>query len=368
MRPTFGAGAWRRRGLMSETTHVAGDEPVSWGRRLRLPLLIGAPVLAAALALGFYLSGGRYQSTDDAYVANARVDVSANIAWRVVSRPVQDNQRVRAGQILFTLDPAPNDAVAAQALAAVGVARQGLEAAKAVYDQRTVELGAAKTALAYQERELQRQKALARDGVSSQAQLDAQSQAVAAAAAQVAAAEKAKAAARAQLGAEPMSEVNPQVLQARAALDRAKLDQSYTIVRAPQDGIVAKVDQLQVGAYVAAAQPLFSLIPERAWVIANFKEDQLTYMRPGQDVALKVDAFPSLKLRGRLLSLSPGTGSSFAVLPAENASGNWVKVVQRVPVRISIDNAPQDLALSAGLSVTARVDTGHRRSFLGLRF
>jgi membrane fusion protein (multidrug efflux system) len=340
----------------------------SMAQRLRLPLMIGVPVLVVIGAVVFYLSGGRYETTDDAYVASARVDVSANIAGRVIERPIHENQKVTAGQVLFRLDPAPIDTAVAQADAELSSALQNVQSSGASYQQRTVELSAAKVTLAYQEKELSRQRTLAAAGVSSQSQLDAQVQAVAVAKAQVAGAVEAQANALAQIGGKaggPPSD-NPAVRQAQAAVQRARLNQSYTVIRAPQDGTVTKVDQLQVGDYVNAAQPVFSLVAPRVWIEANFKEDQLTHMRPGQTASLKIDAYPGAPLQGRVESLSPGTGSSFSVLPAENATGNWVKVVQRLPVRISIDNPPADLPLHAGLSVSVKVDTHHRRTLFGL--
>ncbi len=339
----------------------------SLARRLRLPLLIGAPAIVLVIAFFTYLTGGRYQSTDDAYIQSARVDVSANVAGRVAALPVRENQWVKQGEVLFRLDPAPIDTAAAQAAAELASARQTLTGASATYAQRTVELSAAQVTLTYQQKELARQQALAASGVSSQAQLDAQAQAAAVAKANVAAAGQAQANALATLGGRPNGAAadNPAVRQAQAALDRAKLNQSYTVVRAAQDGTVTKVDQLQVGDYINAAQPVFSLVAPRVWVEANFKENQLTYMRPGQPATFKIDAYPGVVFHGRVESLSPGTGSSFALLPAENATGNWVKVVQRLPVRIAIDNPPADLPLHAGLSVTVKVDTAHRRHLFG---
>jgi membrane fusion protein (multidrug efflux system) len=359
------------------TAEVAPSQPAgappqfagttSLARRVRMPLLIGVPILVVIGGLFMYLAGGRYQSTDDAYIQSARVDVSANVAGRVIDLPVHENQRVRAGDVLFRLDPAPIDTTAAQAAADLANAKQNLTGAGATYQQRTVELAAAQVTLAYQSKELVRQKAMTASGVTSQAQLDAQVQAVAVAKANVAAAQQAQANALAALGGRvngPASE-NPAVRQAQAALDRAKLNQSYTVIRAAQDGTVTKVEQLQVGDYINAAQPVFSLVAPRVWVEANFKEDQLTYMRPGQPASFKVDAYPGIGLHGKVESLSPGTGSSFALLPAENATGNWVKVVQRLPVRISIDNPPEDFPLHAGLSVSVKVDTAHRRHLFG---
>ncbi len=359
------------------TAEVAPGEPPgsapefsgsrSLRRMLRYPLLIGVPILVIVGGVFFYLSGGRYQSTDDAYIQSARVDVSANVPGRVIELDVHENQKVKAGEVLFRLDAAPIDTAAAQAAADLSAARQALTGQGATYQQRTVELQAAQVTLAYQIKELARQKAMTGSGVSSQAQLDAQAQQVAVAKANVAAAQEAQANALSALGGKPNGPAsdNPAVRQAQAALDRAKLNQGYTVIRAPQDGTVTKVEQLQVGDYINAAQPVFSLVAPRVWVEANFKEDQLTYMRPGQPASFKVDAYPKTTFHGRVESLSPGTGSSFALLPAENATGNWVKVVQRLPVRISIDNPPEDLPLHAGLSVNAKVDTAHKRHLFG---
>jgi membrane fusion protein (multidrug efflux system) len=157
----------------------------------------------------------------------------------------------------------------------------------------------------------------------------------------------------------------PRVRKALADLERARLDLGYTEVRAPQDGIVTKVNQLQVGSYVSASRPVFTLAGRRLWVEANFKEDQLTYMRVGQKATVEVDAFPDRVFRGHVASFSPGTGNSFALLPAENATGNWVKVVQRLPVQIELDEVPADIPLHAGLSAEVTVDTGHRRHLFG---
>jgi membrane fusion protein (multidrug efflux system) len=337
-------------------------------RRLRWPLLIGGPALLAIGILILWLNGGRYVSTDDAYVQAARVDISSNVAGRVVEVDVHDNQRVAFGQQLFRLDPRLFDTASAEASAELAAARANLGGQEATVAQRRAELRQAASNLDYQTRELARQKTLAAAGVSSQQQLSAQTEAVESARAQVDAAKQALDSDIAKLGGvRAAAGANPAVRQAQAALQRAQLDQSYGVIQAPQAGIVTKVDQLQVGDYINAAQPLFSLVADRMWVDANFKEDQLAHMRIGQRATVKVDAFPKVKITGRVESFSPGTGSSFALLPAENATGNWVKVVQRLPVRIALDPLPRGTHLEIGLSAKVSVDTEQRRSLLGAR-
>jgi membrane fusion protein (multidrug efflux system) len=234
---------------------------------------------------------------------------------------------------------------------------------QAVYRQRLADQAAAKNTLDYDQREFARQTQLQEQGISSRAQLDQAKNNFQSAQQQLAAAQQQTASALADLGgdanAQPAS--LPLVRQAQAELDHALLQLSYTIVHAPMDGIVAKVDQIQVGDHVNAATPLFALMSSSdMWVEANFKETDLTYMRPGQKATFSVDAYPGRTFTGHVLSTSPGTGSSFSLLPPENSSGNWVKVVQRLPVRLSIDSN-DGVPLAAGMSVEATVDTEHRR-------
>ncbi len=336
-------------------------------RRLRWPLLIGGPLLLAIGILIVWLNGGRYVSTDDAYAQAARVDISTNVPGRVIEVDVHENQRVVFGQQLFRLDPRVFDTAAAEASAQLAAAHANLGGQQAMVGQRQAELKQAESNLDFQSRELARQKTLAAAGVSSQQQLSTQSAAADSAKAQVEAARQALANAIAVLGgARATAGDNPAVRQAQAALQRAQLNQSYGVIKAPQAGTVTKVDQLQVGDYVNAAQPLFSLVADRTWIEANFKEDQLAHMKVGQHTTVTVDAFPKARITGRVESLSPGTGSSFALLPAENATGNWVKVVQRLPVRIALDPLPQGVELHAGLSAKVSVDTEQRRSLFGV--
>ena len=345
---------------------VEAPEARSTGRRLRWPLMIIAPVAVIAAAAYVYLTGGRYQSTDDAYINASRVAISSNVAGRVIELDVRENQAVKAGQVLFRLDQRDFQAAVESARAELARARLQVRSTQATYDPRAADLTAARAELAYREKELARQRQLTASGVGSQRELDQRADDVTAARSRVRAAEAAVSQALATIGGPPTGPVdaNPAVQAAQAALDRAMLNLSYTTVKAPQDGRVTRVEQLQVGTYVTAAQPLFFLVAPRMWIDANFKENQLSYMRVGQHGTAKVDAFPGRKFPVHVESLSPGTGAAFALLPPENATGNWVKVTQRLPVRIAFDR-PEDIMdlLHAGLSASVSIDTEHRRTF-----
>lgn len=334
--------------------------------RLRLPLLIAGPLLLAIVAGYFYLFGGRYESTDDAYVRAAQASISSNVSGRVVEVAVHDNQHVRQGDLLFRLDAAPYTIAVAEAQAQLGKARLEVEQLRATYRQRKADLAAAQDTLKYRTSEAQRQQHLLDKGIASQAQFDAALHAKQNAQQQFNSAQQQIQAALAALGGNPdiPLEQHPYVLAAQAQLDHARLNLSYTTVVAPQDGVVTRVDELQVGDYIPAAKPVFALVSNRdVWVEANFKEVQLAHMRPGQSAEIAVDALSGRKLHATVASVSPGTGNEFSVLPAENATGNWVKVVQRVPVRLELDDP--SIRLQSGLSAQVTVDTQYQRHLFG---
>jgi len=336
-------------------------------QRLRLPLMLAGPIVVLLAAGYWYLTGGRYVSTDDAYVQAARVAISTDVSGRVVEIDVKDNEHVNVGQVLFRLDPRPFRIAVDEAKAQLATVRFQIHALKATYHQKRADARAAEATSEYQEREFERQKRLIASGTASQQQFDQAKQAYETGRQQLASKQQDVAVALANIGGDPdiPLEQHPMVQHAQAALDRTELNLSYAEIRAPENGIVTKVDQLQVGAYVTAGTPVFSLMStDRVWVEANFKETELTHMRPGQEATVEVDTYPDAVFHARVESLSPGTGLTFSLLPAENATGNWVKVVQRLPVRLSLDNFDQNAPLNAGLSATVEVDTHHRRPWL----
>ncbi|HUK02699.1 MAG TPA: HlyD family secretion protein [Steroidobacteraceae bacterium] len=336
------------------------DEPARRGlkERLRLPLMIGVPAIVLIAAGYYYLHAGRYQSTDDAYVHAAQVSISANIAGRVSEVDVTDNQRVAKGAVLFRIDDRPFRIAVEEAQARLSNARLQIQALKATYQQRLADQRAAQSVLEYQQREYERQTRLLMSGIASQSQVDKALLARNEAQQNVAAAKEQITSTLASLGGDPNIPVDrhPTVQQAQSELDRNELNLSYTVITAPIDGIVTRVEQLPVGNFLSAATPAFALVSTKdVWIEANFKEVQLGRMRVGQPARVKIDAYPGQTFDARVVSVSPGTGSEFSLLPAENATGNWVKVVQRLPVRLEIEG--QAPVLRTGLSASVTVDT-----------
>ena len=336
-------------------------------QRLRWPLMSLAIIAVIGGSAYFYFTGGRYQSTDDAYAQDATVSISSNVAGRVCEVKVRDNEYVGRGATLFKLDDAPFRIAVSDAAARLADTRLQIESLKSTYRQRQVELRAARDSQAYAQQQYDRQTRLLTSGIASQAQFDQAAHALEAARQQVANVQQQIGVALANLGGDPniMPERHPLVAQAQAVLDRAQLNLSYTVISAPTDGVVAKVEQLQVGDTIAASAPVFALVSTRdVWIEANFKEVQLARMRPGQAATVKIDRYPDREFSAKVTSVSPSTGSQFSLLPPENATGNWVKVVQRVPVRLQLTRVDAAFLLQAGLSADVTVDTHSRDAAL----
>ena len=267
-------------------------------QRVRMPLMLAGPLVVALAASWWYLTTGRFVSTDDAYIQAARVQISNDVSGRVTAIDVHDNERVTKGQVLFRIDPRPFEIAVEEAKAQLAAARLQIHALKSTYKQKIADAQASQENLTYQEREYERQKQLVGSGVATRQQFDQQTMNLDVGRQKLASAQHDVGTILAQLGGDPGIDVDthPTVQRALAALDKAQLDLSYTVVRAPEDGIVTKVDQLQVGNWVqgvntgAPPTPLFSLVStHRIWVEANFKETELTNMRPGQDATVEVD-------------------------------------------------------------------------------
>jgi len=332
-------------------------------RRLpeRRALVLGAGALAflllLALAAPRIRDSFRWESTDDAQVEGHMVYVSAQVAGRVVEVTVEENRPVHAGDVLVRLDPADYEAQVARARADLDAARNHVRAARASAESAQADAQTAAAELWKSGQEAMRVQRLFERGVASRHELD---QAIAARQAAEARVRSARMRGEAELAA---TGSDAPVRQAEAALKTAELALSYTTIRAPFDAVVGR-KSVEVGAYVAPGQALLALTQDGAtWVVANFKETQIARMRAGAAAELRVDAYPGVVWRGHVESLAPATGARYALLPPDNATGNFTKVVQRVPVRIVLDGpaegrtgdslAPDDLPV--GLSVEARV-------------
>jgi membrane fusion protein (multidrug efflux system) len=339
-------------------------------RYRRFLLLVVLPVLAVIGGLVFYLNGGRYVTTDDAYVGAQKVLITPDISGKIDKIVVKEGQHVDEGDVLFEIDPVPFQLAVDQSKAQLEQARttyDNLIANVKIYGQM---LDLAQQAIDLKQRDVDRKQTLVKSNVGSQLDLDNSANAMVTAGAQAQFVKQQLSNAKAQLLGNPdlPLEQFPPYAQAKAALGMAQRNLDHTVLRAPMPGIATQVDQIQLGRFVAAGTPVFSVIDVASpWVDANPKESDFTYVAVGQPVTLDVDAFPNHVFKGTLGSLSPGTGAQFAILPPQNATGNFVKVVQRVPVRIYFDSGDKFVQkLKAGMSVNVSIDTNHRRSLAGL--
>jgi membrane fusion protein (multidrug efflux system) len=332
--------------------------------RRRLLLMVVPPVVVLLLVGAWMIANAGAVSTDDATVGAARAPISASVRGRVIEVLAHENQEVHAGDVLFRLDDSDFRTALAQAEARLAAARLQVAALRAGYGQAVADTAAARASAQHARGEMQRQQNLFTAGVASRRDVDDAANVANVAARQATAIAQAQATALANLGGRTNlpTEQHPLVMQAQAAVDQARSDLEHAQIIAPTDGVVARVSQIQPGAYVQPAQTVFWLISGAPWIDAAFKENQLESLRPGQPVVIHIDAFPHEQFHGHVVSLSPGTGSSFAVLPAENATGNWVRVVQRLNVRIAFDDASPDATLAIGLSARVRVDTNRQRA------
>jgi len=337
---------------------VKSDAPAKPGRFARLALLGSVPLLLVGGATAYYLANDHYVSTDNAYVQQDKVSISAEVGGRIIDVAVHENDVVNAGDLLFRIDPAPYRIAIEQADAAIAAAQVRVSSLQTEYQTTGVDIESAREDVAFYEKEYQRQSALMQAGFTTRARLQAAEHALSDARSRVASAQANATKARAALATGSAAPgINPAIKAGQAQREQALLNLSRTEVRAPVSGVVSQADRLQPGQMMVQGLPGVTIVASnRSWIEANFKETDLAHMRVGQPAEITFDAYPELKLRGKVSSIGAGTGSEFSVLPAQNANGNWVKVTQRVPVRIAITDKPKR-AMIAGLSAHVRVDT-----------
>jgi membrane fusion protein (multidrug efflux system) len=339
-------------------------------RYRRVLLLVVLPLVALLAGITFYLNGGRYVTTDDAYVGAQKVLITPDISGKIISVAVKEGQTVTAGDVMFQIDPVPFQLALTQARAKLNDAKTSHDTLVANVKLYSQTLEIVNAGIALKQKDVERKSSLVKSNAGSQLDMDNSATALVTAQAQLQLVRMQKSNALNQLLGDPdlPLEAFPAYMQAKAALDDAQRNLDLTTVRAPMNGVATQVEQIQLGRFVVAGAPVFSVIDIfNPWVDANPKESDFTYVGVGQPVTIDVDAFPDHVFRGTVGSLSPGTGAQFAILPPQNATGNFVKVVQRVPVRIYFDSNDKYVRkLKAGMSAYTSIDTGHRRSLAAL--
>ncbi len=360
---------------MSQTNIVGRDQTASGsglaavqranrGRLLRPILMVGGIAAVLLVALFMWLFGGGSVSTDDSYVDAAKVSLSTDVSGLVGEVYVKDNQHVVAGQPLFTIGQTQYQIALERAQAELAQAVETIDGTKHSYAQALAQQETAKVQVAKDQADLARYAAVVASGGVTRAQFDDARFTLQADQAHLAQLDQAAGLQLTKLQGDPniKAQDTPEYQQADADLREAQRNLSDTVVKAPFSGTVSGVEQLQPGMFMMAGTAGFGLVSDQdVFVTAQPKEDQLTWVRPGQSVDVTVDSYPGQHWKGEVESISPASGSEFAILPAQNSSGNWVKVVQRIPVRIKILSGPADLPLLAGMSTEISINTNHQR-------
>ena len=334
---------------------------------VRAVLIGGVPLLALVVGSVLYLAGGRYVSTENAYVKSEIASVNADVSGKVVEVQVHQHQAVKPGQVLLRLDDAPYRFALKMAEAHLSDVRRQIEALRATYLAQRAALNTSENNEAYLKREYDRKQSLAKRGLATQEQLDSAEHAWRSARLQAEAQREDLKHVLAQLGGSPdlPLESYPSYQEGSAQLDQAAWNLSRTVIRASIAGVVGQ-EPPALGDYVRAGTPVFALVGTQPWIEANLKETELTHIAVGQRATVTVDAYPGHHWEAEVASISPATGAEFSLLPPQNASGNWVKVVQRIPVRLNIEQPPEGPALHSGMSVAVEIDTGYRRALPGV--
>ena len=349
---------------------MAGTARRFWPSRrilLRSVLLVLIPLSVIFVGVYLYAAGGRYVSTENAYVKANVIIISPEISGRVTLVGIEDNQPVSLGQVLLQLDARPYEIELARARARMDVIGNELNSLRADHREAEVQTEQAREKVRHFKRRLERQKKLRNQGLGIEEQYDEAYHALQVSKKQVQIIQQRVQKVLASLGGDAALPVDqhPRYLAARSIYDQAAIDLAGTTIRAPASGVVSNM-KLQVGEYAQAGKPVFSLIEDDpVWIEANLKETQLTHIHLGQQATVVADAYPDAIWNTSVASIAPATGAEFSVLPPQNASGNWVKVVQRIPIRLQIDNNDPLYRLRAGMTVTVRIDTRRERQLSG---
>jgi membrane fusion protein (multidrug efflux system) len=324
-------------------------------------------LLPIALVIGgiWYVRGGQIMSTDDAYVDAEKVGISTDVAGIVQDVDVTDNQHVTAGQVLYRLDPKQFQIALDNAKANLAQTALTIESMKQDYKRMLSDSAAEQAQVTLDQTNFNRDSTLLKSGTVSQASFDQAQSSLEADKNKLEALQQQAKVQLAKLAGNPDVPVSqlPEYQMGQAKVDEAQRELDHTVVAAPFSGIVTNVPSIAAGKYLAASTTAFYLVDiDHAWVAANPKETELTYVRPGQPATVTIDAYPDMEWHGTVESVSPAAAQEFSLLPAQNTSGNWVKVVQRVPMRIRVDTSDKsNPPLRPGMSATVDVDTGHAR-------
>ncbi len=346
---------------------VAETEAAVRRRRplLRFVALWVVPILVVVAGCALYLAGGRFVDTDNAYIKADRVLISPEVGGTVVAVTVRDNDRVEAGTELFRLDDAAYAIAVTEAEARLRQAAIDVESDKLAYTQALKEIELFEADIEFTHAQYRRQQELKEKNLGTVEDLDRTRHALDAAQKRVEVSREHASHLLTRLAGDPTLNAanHPNVQRAQAALDRARLDLGHTVLHAPFDGVVTNVPRR--GDFIERGSPSLGLVADRnMWVEANFKETQLTHVLPGQAVVVRVDTYPDRSFRGRVQSIARATGAEFALLPPQNATGNWVKIVQRIPVKVELEEPAEDLRM--GMSAVVEIDTHHTRTWRDL--
>lgn len=352
---------------MSEQENTLEPTKQVANRGKRRLLLVGVPAVIVVVSTLIYMLSGRYIETDNAYVQADITSITNQVSGSISAIDVKENEVVSKGQLLYVIDPQPFKFAEDKAAAQLSVMRSNILAQQATYREKAVQLKLADTKLAFYEREEKRQKDLLVKHYASNSDFDQAQENTRESKMNVVALQENLNALKAMLEGNPSmpAEEYSSYKSLQSALDTARLNLGYTQVRAPASGIVSKLPKL--GEYTAKGATTMVLVADQDTRIkANFTEKDLTYVKPGQRVEIDVDTYPNYTWKGKVESISPATGSEFSVIPAENATGNWVKVAQRLAVRIKIDHESGEPELRSGMSAQVSIDTKHHRSLFGI--